>query len=202
MPEPPSPVKVDKQPATKTAAPVPPPPTAQDDPNAPPVISKPVGVKRYKRASSGLSISGLKSQKTEEKKEEEQEDLSNKPKEKFSPEELRSTWNKYGFQARKRGKQGLYVTLSKHIPELKENFRIEFEIDNEIQKIELDAEKADLLSYLRQSLNNYSISLDLKINKEDTGIKHLTSKDKFLKMAEKNPALNQLRERLNLDIEY
>jgi len=40
------------------------------------------------------------------------------------------------------------------------------------------------------------------LSKEDNSVKHLSSKDKFLKMAEKNPALDELRERLNLDIEY
>ena len=85
---------------------------------------------------------------------------------------------------------------------LKENFILEFTIDNEIQKIELEEERSNLLSFIRIELNNYGIQLKVLLSQEDNSVKHLSSKDKFMKMAEKNPALHVLREKLNLDIEY
>jgi len=87
-------------------------------------------------------------------------------------------------------------------PEIKQNFLLEFTIDNEIQNIELEDERSNLLTFLRVELNNYVIQLKVLVSKEDNSVKHLSSKDKFLKMADKNPALHELRERLNLDIEY
>ena len=79
---------------------------------------------------------------------------------------------------------------------------MEFIIDNEIQKIELEEERSNLLTFLRVELNNYGIQLKVLLSEEDNTVEHLSSKDKFLKMAEKNPALHELREKLNLDIEY
>ena len=73
---------------------------------------------------------------------------------------------------------------------------------NEIQKIELEEERSNLLIFLRTALNNYGIQLKVLLSQEDNSVKHLSSKDKFMKMAEKNPALHDLREKLNLDIEY
>ena len=151
---------------------------------------------------SGISISAMQNQKKQEQEAEVVEDLSNKPKTVFTSNELMSKWNAFAYQLKDRGRQGLYITLTKRKPEIKQNFLLEFTIDNEIQNIELEDERSNLLTFLRVELNNYGIQLKVLLSKEDNSVKHLSSKDKFLKMAEKNPALHELRERLNLDIEY
>lgn len=163
-----------------------------------------VGVQRTYtgKKRSGISISAMQNQKKEEQEAEVVEDLSNKPRTEFTANELMSKWNAFAFQLKDRGRQGLYITLTKRKPEIKQNFLLEFTIDNEIQNIELEDERANLLTFLRVELNNYGIQLKVLLSKEDNSVKHLSSKDKFLKMAEKNPALHELRERLNLDIEY
>lgn len=97
----------------------------------------------------------------------------------------------------------MYATLSKRLPVLKPNFQIEFTIDSSVQQIDLDNERPELLSYLRKELNNYSISLSIILTEsEDTSMKYLSGRDRFLQMAEKNDSLHQLREQLGLDIEY
>ncbi|MDB4344357.1 hypothetical protein OAA35_00585 [bacterium] len=151
---------------------------------------------------SGISISAMQNQKKQEQEAEVVEDLSNKPKTVFTSNELMSKWNAFAYQLKDRGRQGLYITLTKRKPEIKQNFLLEFTIDNEIQNIELEDERSNLLTFLRVELNNYGIQLKVLLSTEDNSVKHLSSKDKFLKMAEKNPALHELRERLNLDIEY
>ena len=163
-----------------------------------------VGVQRTYtgKKRSGISISAMQNQKKEEQEAEVVEDLSNKPKTEFTANELMSKWNAFAFQLKDRGRQGLYITLTKRKPEIKQNFLLEFTIDNEIQNIELEDERSNLLTFLRVELNNYVIQLKVLVSKEDNSVKHLSSKDKFLKMADKNPALHELRERLNLDIEY
>ena len=151
---------------------------------------------------SGISISAMQNQKKQEQEAEVVEDLSNKPKTEFTENELMSKWNAFSYQLKVKGRQGLYITLTKRKPTLKENFILEFTIDNEIQKIELEEERSNLLIFLRTELNNYGIQLKVLLSQEDNSVKHLSSKDKFMKMAEKNPALHDLREKLNLDIEY
>ncbi len=144
------------------------------------------------------------SKKTEEQKaaEEQEEDLSKKPKTPFTQEQLNAKWKSYCYLIQKEGKGGLYATLTKHPVLVKDNFQLELVLDSEIQELELNASKSNLLSFLRKELNNYQIDLKTIINVNVKETKHLTNKDKFLQMAEKNPVLNSLRERLGLDIEY
>jgi len=151
---------------------------------------------------SGISISAMQNEKTEKQETEAIEDLTNKPRTDFTINELMSKWNAFSYQLKVKGRQGLYITLTKRKPRLKENLILEFIIDNEIQKIELEEERSNLLTFLRVELNNYGIQLKVLLSEEDNTVEHLSSKDKFLKMAEKNPALHELREKLNLDIEY
>ena len=151
---------------------------------------------------SGISISAMQNKKIEKQETEAIEDLANIARTDFTINELMSKWNAFSHQLKEKGRQGLYVTLTKRKPVLKENFILEFTIDNEIQKIELEEERSNLLSFIRTELNNYGIQLKVLLSQEDNSVKHLSSKDKFMKMAEKNPALNDLREKLNLDIEY
>jgi len=144
----------------------------------------------------------MQNEKTEKQETEAIEDLTNKPRTDFTINELMSKWNAFSYQLKVKGRQGLYITLTKRKPRLKENLILEFIIDNEIQKIELEEERSNLLTFLRVELNNYGIQLKVLLSEEDNTVEHLSSKDKFLKMAEKNPALHELREKLNLDIEY
>ena len=144
----------------------------------------------------------MQNKKIEKQEAEAIEDLTNKARTDFTLKELMLKWNAFSYQLKEKGRQGLYITLTKRKPTLKENFILEFIIDNEIQKIELEEERSNLLTFIRTELNNYSIQLKVLLNQEDNSVKHLSSKDKFMKMAEKNPALHDLREKLNLDIEY
>ncbi len=151
---------------------------------------------------SGISISAMQNKKIEKQEAEAIEDLTNKARTDFTLKELMSKWNAFSYQLKEKGRQGLYVTLTKRKPTLKENFLLEFIVDNEIQKIELEEERSNLLTFIRTELNNYGIQLKVLLSQDDNSVKHLSSKDKFMKMAEKNPALHDLREKLNLDIEY
>jgi hypothetical protein len=76
-------------------------------------------------------------------------------------------------------------------------------VDSELQKIEFQKQSQEFLSFLRKKLDNYSIKIEINVLAMDQGVKiHLGSKDKFLKMADKNPDLNLLKDQFNLDIEY
>lgn len=102
----------------------------------------------------------------------------------------------------KEGKPGLVATLTKNKFELEDNFIIRLTVDNKIQQLELDVRKQHFINHLRNSLNNFSIDLKIEVNETVNDVQHLTNKDKFLKMAEKNPLLQAFRERLDLELEY
>ncbi|MBI2268802.1 MAG: DNA polymerase III subunit gamma/tau [Bacteroidetes bacterium] len=124
-----------------------------------------------------------------------------KPAMAFSQEILENTWNLYAKNIQQKGKINLYSTLSFRKPLLKENFIIEFTIENKVQQEVLEQERLDLLSFLRKELNNYSINLKTIINTIESERKPYTTGDKFKRMAEKNPAINKLKQLFDLDID-
>ena len=66
----------------------------------------------------------------------------------------------------------------------------------------MNQKRGELLEFLKKNLNNYQISLQTRIPENHKEVKPYTDKEKFEKMAAKNPALNKLKEQLDLDIEY
>ncbi|CAG5081736.1 hypothetical protein [Parvicella tangerina] len=161
---------------------------------------------QLKRAQFGkgklVSNFSLKKKETETEAEEEEEDLSNKPRTPFTQDQLDAKWKSYCYLVQKEKKASLYATLTKHPVKLEDNFQLRLILDSEIQALELVNERSSLLGFLRRELNNYGIDLITEVVQHQEESKHLTSKDKFLKMVEKNPVLAEMRERLGLDIEY
>jgi DNA polymerase-3 subunit gamma/tau len=161
---------------------------------------------QLKRAAFGkgklVSSFSLKKKEEEAEAEEEEEDLTNKPRTPFTQEQLDAKWKSYCYIVQKNKKASLYATLTKHPVKLEDDWKLSLVLDSEIQELELNTEKSNLLGFLRRELNNYGIDLITEVVQHQQESKHLTSKDKFLKMAEKNPVLAELRERLGLDIEY
>lgn len=164
-------------------------------------------VKRDRIVKRSPSTSIYQTQKKLEKKTEQklqEEDFSNKPSTSFTFDELMKFWLQYAELLKQKGKGGMHSTLNKYEPKLNtETFIVSFDLDSELQKIEFQQQSQDFLSFLRKNLDNYSIKIQLNVLAMDQGVKvHLNSKDKFIKMAEKNPDLNLLRDKFNLDIEY
>ena len=121
----------------------------------------------------------------------------------FSQLELENKWNKFADLRKTEGKMGLYTTLTKSKPFLKKDYLISFEIDSEVQKIELQTESQLLLDFLRSELQNAKIMLDLYISSSETPkLTQLTSRERFFQMAEKNPDLHNFKEIFDLDIEF
>lgn len=127
---------------------------------------------------------------------------NNNSKDAFDITNLIKVWNTYTEKLLQDGKMNLYSTLSKRKPEIKDNFIIQIVIDNKVQQEELNLEKLNLLGVLRKELNNYSIQLDVVISKTEEDTTAYTALDKFKKMVEKNPQVNELRKQLDLEIDF
>jgi DNA polymerase III subunit gamma/tau len=118
-------------------------------------------------------------------------------------EKLKEVWNSYALQMQEQKKHQLYSTLSTHSPRVKEAGIIELPIDNKAQDELLEAEKANIMVYLRKELNNPHLRLITHVLKADAAEKKVfTAAEKFKRMAEKNPLLHKLRQQFDLDIEY
>ena len=157
-----------------------------------------------KKRSLTTSISGIR-KKLNDKEEQvqKQEALLISSNSKFSSHLLIEKWNKFAEIKKKEGKMGLHTTLTKSSPILKNDFNVDFHLDSEVQKMDLQKETPYLLEYLRKELNNGSIQIHLHVSEmEDQKISQFTSRERFFQMAEKNPDLHLFKEEFDLDLEY
>ena len=101
----------------------------------------------------------------------------------------------------KNGNKQLYATLtSSKIAFVDQTILIE--LNNEVQKEMLVNIKQDMLDELRKLVSNKQMQLEIKVSEIVGEIKAYKPADKFKLMAEKNPALLELKKRFDLDIEY
>lgn len=90
---------------------------------------------------------------------------------------------------------------------LKRNFELEgttlkLQLDNQIQFDTLTQLKQDLATHLRQQLRNISIQISAEIVETTGERRPYTAQEKFEYLANKNPALLELREKLGLELVF
>ncbi len=101
------------------------------------------------------------------------------------------------------GRKQLATTLNKHQPKLLENGVIEIAVDNPIQAGEIQDNRTELLGYLKKKLMNGNVDLFSRVMETGEGtFTAYTPAEKFSKMAEKNPDLNQLRQQFDLELDF
>jgi DNA polymerase III subunit gamma/tau len=122
----------------------------------------------------------------------------NKP---FTIDELQVAWDKLIKDLENRKKFSEYVILNRKFT--LDGTTIHIEVDNEIQVDLLTISlRTEVLSFLRKELQNSTIHLEVVVSKEEAKTMIYTQADKFKFMAEKNPALHDLRSILGLDYDY
>ena len=119
----------------------------------------------------------------------------------FSQEELNAAW-KECITGLKSEMPHLYNSLFDCLPELKAGFNIEIILENKLLETELLQKKGEMLGILRSKLDNYQLNLVAKVEENSRKSRPYTDKDKYDKMAAKNPALIKFKEDLDLEIEY
>lgn len=138
-----------------------------------------------------------------EKAEEKEEDNSHLPADKFEKDKLIDAWLDYANKLKEAGKESLYVTLIKRHPEMIDDTTLTFIVDNKVQEQDIEKEKPELMEYIRTAVNNFKIQLQINLTTDENQTQLLyTSRDKFKKMAEKNPNLLTFKQKFNLDLEF
>jgi DNA polymerase-3 subunit gamma/tau len=86
-------------------------------------------------------------------------------------------------------------------PMIIEAFQIKLIINNQSQDNIIQEEKQELLDFIRKRLNNYKINLVTEIH-DLSGSDEVayTNKERYMKMIEKNPEVEELRKQLGLDL--
>lgn len=166
---------------------------------SPPVESKPVSP-IVSSLLKGTSLSSLR--KPVAAASTENAEFINTASDSFDHADLVRHWNNYAEMMKKEGKHQLHATLTMSPPNLKDGVNVELVLHNLSQEELMRDERNALVEYLRRNLNNYSINLltSIKALESDPEMA-FTNKEKYQKMIEKNPHLDEFRRQLGLELE-
>ncbi|MDC1227219.1 DNA polymerase III subunit gamma/tau, partial [Algibacter sp.] len=121
-------------------------------------------LKQESKRASGLSLKSIKAKKDHLIKQMDVVvDEENLPTQPFTEKELITAWNTFIEKLRKDGKHNLASILAIDTPKVKGTI-IHLEFPNATNKVEVERQQYDLLSYVRRTLSNYDISLSITIN--------------------------------------
>lgn len=116
-------------------------------------------------------------------------------------EDIDDAWKEFAVKMEP-GHPNLYSTLLAHKPFLGDGFEIRFEVKNTIQEKEIDSVKNELVSSLRERLGNRFIRVKIEVNPEVENARPYRPEEIFKHLAEKNPALINLRQKFGLEPDY
>jgi hypothetical protein len=118
--------------------------------------------------------------------------------ESFTEEQLREAWTAYAEQRKKF--QAEYQLLSQPYT-LEGNF-IVVDLFSSVHETMLNNIKSELTGFLRERLRNTSIQITGRLQTGEEKKVIYTNREKFDFLAEKNPMLKELKERLGLDTDF
>ena len=113
---------------------------------------------------------------------------------------LLKTWGDHAKALKQQGKSSMHATLIANKPVITGPRSISFTIVNTVQENYMKEEKPALLGHLRREMGVPGLELEVTKQEAKDLRPRYTAKDRFMIMAEKNPALLKLREDLDLDL--
>ena len=119
----------------------------------------------------------------------------------FSIHDLQVYWDKFTNDLQMENRMTEYVIFNRKLR--LEGTIIHLEVDNDIQLEKVvSILRNEMVTYLRRQLQNTSIQLESTVAEQENTTLIYTQADKFKFLAEKNPALHELRSVLGLDYDY
>ena len=137
--------------------------------------------------------------KVEEKKDAATSAVQDAPAKPFTPEALQKVWNEFAEQRKKF--QAEYQLLTQ--PFTLNDKTIVVHLHHPVQETMLNNLRIELSSYLREALGNSFIQIVGEMNAEEESKRvYYTNREKFEYLVEKNPVLQELKDRLGLDTDF
>lgn len=122
------------------------------------------------------------------------------PKQAFSETDMRLLWNKFAQRLSDSGQKIMSTYMMINDPFMDANgVTIRLELPNEGSKIDFDANKLELVGYLRGKLHNHDITVEVHVNEVTSSRHAFTPEEKYEKLKALNPALDTLRKMFDLD---
>ncbi|SDS29334.1 DNA polymerase-3 subunit gamma/tau [Formosa sp. Hel1_31_208] len=173
--------------------------TAMDNPITSKLPRPILDLKKDER-TSGLSLKSIRAKKEHQIKQMEVViDLEDLPEDDFTIEAFKETWDSYIKQLHKKGEKIMASILEMSDPSIR-GTDILLEFPNDTLKIELERAQHPLMEYLRKTLKNYKLKLEINVNEEISRKYAFTAQEKYEKLKEKNPTIALLKKTFGLDL--
>lgn len=182
-------------------------PSAADTVQIAPASAKPkttslpsrIPISNAKKTSNLIPSLDLSNARKEELSDNEPTFIVGSERETVDPLQLMACWNAYAQKAKDENRINIFTLLTTDQPILS-GTEITVHLDSKYQEDMLIDERIDLLNYLRVQLKNFDLSLKPVITVREQAKKYYTSIEKYQYLVEKNPKLEELRRKFNLDL--
>lgn len=81
-----------------------------------------------------------------------------------------------------------------------EGSKIQFSVPSDMNKVELEREFTEFVPYLRTSLQNHNLSIDVIVDEKTEKNFIYTADEKYERLKEINPMIDLLRQEFDLDV--
>lgn len=118
----------------------------------------------------------------------------------FSCDRLLEVWNIFTQKMKAADKINLFTILNNFAPKLLNPELIEISVESKTQEHLVQQESVELLNFLRNELRNFGIEVTYKLTERKIENRLYGNREKYDYLVNKNPKLDELRRRFNLDI--
>ncbi len=118
----------------------------------------------------------------------------------FSYDRLLEVWNGYIQILKSTDRINLYTILNNFAPTLVSPILIEISVESKTQEQLITQESVELMNYLRNELQNYAVDIIFKQVERKIENRLYGNREKYDYLVNKNPKLEELRRRFNLDV--
>ena len=150
-----------------------------------------------KKDVSSLSIASLNFKKSVE---DETDDIDLElPNDDFTENDFQIAWKKFCESERKEGNKNILSLLNMNIPSINNNMII-IDTVNKMNFKEVKEYKSKIQTFISKELNNYSLTIDIRLSEETDKKTFLDSKEKLKIIQNSNNSINSLIEEFKLRI--
>jgi DNA polymerase-3 subunit gamma/tau len=146
----------------------------------------------------GVSLSSISNNETEKATSPETAMQQHNGTNLFTEKELVSAWEEYARNLKE--EKLLKNTMTLYQPKMLSNTLFEVEVNTELNKQYLIDHSANILSFLREKLENGDVTMTIRIAEGNAIKKSLTSREIFNEMVQENPSLQKLSDEFGLEL--
>ena len=148
---------------------------------------------------SGLSLSSLKVQKEHKNKVVSSTDDKKVRDNEVNQQSIEEHWKKFSDSIAVNGEKNMVALLQLNIPRLKNKVEIHYAVPNDTNRVELEKNSNELMTYLRDQLSNDALTLKLHLDVKEEKKFVYTNEEKYKALSEKNPTLKQFKKKFDLE---